>query len=133
MEATLKLFLIPEKLEERHPLYRMLSLKTHTLERRARRVASRLGKSLPAGVDVSVEDGESQVGSGSVPVEVIPTKLLALRSASASPDDLARRMRHQIPAVFTRIHNDALLFDFRTIRPDEDKDIVEAVRRLFTP
>ena len=133
MEATLKLFLIPEKLEERHPLYRMLSLKTHTLERRARRVASRLGKSLPAGVDVSVEDGESQVGSGTVPVEVIPTKLLALRSASASPDDLARRLRHQIPAVFTRIHNDALLFDFRTIRPDEDKDIVEAVRRLFTP
>jgi seryl-tRNA(Sec) selenium transferase len=47
MEATLKLFLMPEKLEERHPLYRMLSLKTDALEKRARRVASRLRKSLP--------------------------------------------------------------------------------------
>ncbi len=133
MEATLKLFLTPEKLEERHPLYRMLSLKTDELEKRARRVAGRLLKSLPAGVEVSVVDGESHVGSGSVPVETIPTKLLALRSASASSDDLARKLRHHVPAVFTRIHSDDVLFDFRTIRPEEDKDIVEAVGRLFTP
>jgi len=133
MEATLRLFLTPEKLEERHPLYRMLALKTDDLEKRARRVAGRLRKSLPAGVKVSVVDGESQVGSGSVPVEVIPSKLLALHSASTSPDKLSRKLRRQIPAVFTRIHNDAVLFDFRTIRPEEDKDIVEAVGRLFTP
>jgi L-seryl-tRNA(Ser) seleniumtransferase len=133
MEATLKLFLMPEKLEERHPLYRMLSLKTDELEKRARRVAGRLRKSLPAGVEVSVVDGESQVGSGTVPVETIPTKLLALRSASASPDELARKLRHQVPAVFTRIHDEAVLFDFRTIRPEEDKDIIKSVIRLFIP
>jgi len=131
MEATLKLFLSPEKLEERHPLYRMLAQKPDALEKRARRVAARLQKSLPAAVRVSVEDGESQVGSGSVPVETIPTKLLALRGAPASPDDLARKLRRQTPAVFTRIHDDAVLFDFRTIRPEEDKDIVDAVSRLF--
>jgi L-seryl-tRNA(Ser) seleniumtransferase len=78
-------------------------------------------------------DGESQVGSGSVPVEAIPTKILALHDASTSPGDLARKLRHQVPAVFTRIHNDAVLFDFRTIRPEEDKGIIEAVGRLFTP
>ena len=133
MEATLKLFLMPEKIEERHPLYRMLSLKTDKLERRARRVANRLKRSLPAGVEVSVEDGKSQVGSGSVPVEEIPTKLLALRSDSSPSDDLAKRLRRQIPAVFTRIHTDAVLFDFRTIRPEEDGEIIEAIRRLFTP
>jgi len=130
MEATLKLFLSPEKLEERHPLYRMLAQKPDALEKRARRVAARLQKSLPAAVRVSVEDGESQVGSGSVPVETIPTKLLALRGP-ASPDDLARKLRRQTPAVFTRIHDDAVLFDFRTIRPEEDKHIVDAVSRLF--
>jgi len=133
MEATLKLFLSPEKLEVRHPLYRMLSLKTDELEKRARRVAGSLRKSLPKEVTVSIVDGESQVGSGSVPVETIPTKLLAVQSASASPDDLAKKLRHQIPAVFTRLHDDAVLFDFRTIRPEEDKDIVVAVGRLFTP
>jgi L-seryl-tRNA(Ser) seleniumtransferase len=133
MEAALKLFLTPEKLEERHPLYRMLAQRPDALEKRARRVAARLQKSLPAGVRVSVEDGESQVGSGSVPVDTIPTKLLALRGGPASPDDLARKLRRQTPAIFTRIHDDAVLFDFRTIRPEEDKDIIEAVSRLFGP
>jgi L-seryl-tRNA(Ser) seleniumtransferase len=133
MEATLKLFLTPEKLEERHPLYRMLALTTEALEKRARRAAGRLRKSLPEGVEVRVMDGKSQVGSGSVPVEEIPTKLLALRSAAAPPDDLAKRLRQQTPAVFTRIHDDAVLFDFRTIRPDEDDLVAEAVLRLFTP
>jgi L-seryl-tRNA(Ser) seleniumtransferase len=133
MEATLKLFLTPEKLEERHPLYRMLAQKPDALEKRARRVAARLQKSLPAGVGVSVEDGEAQVGSGSVPVDTIPTKLLALRGSPASPDDLARKLRRQTPAIFTRIHDAAVLFDFRTIRPEEDKDIIEAVSRLFGP
>ena len=70
------------------------------------------------------------MGSGSVPVETIPTKLLALRGP-ASPDDLARKLRRQMPAVFTRIHDYAVLFDFRTIRPEEDKHIVDAVSRLF--
>ncbi len=133
MEATLKLFLIPEKLEERHPLYRMLAMKTGDLEKRARRVAGRLRKSLPAGIEVAVVDGESQVGSGSVPVETIPTKLLALRNASVSPDDLARKLRHQTPAVFVRIQKDMVLFDFRTIRPEEDQDIIRAISRLFGP
>jgi L-seryl-tRNA(Ser) seleniumtransferase len=133
MEATLKLFLRPEKLEERHPLYRMLSEKPDALEKRARRVADRLRKALPAGIKMTIEDGESQVGSGSVPVDTIPTKLLALRGGSISPDELAEKLRRQTPAVFTRIHDNAILFDFRTIRPEEDKDIVEAVTRLFAP
>jgi len=133
MEATLKLFLTPERLEERHPLYRMLALKTGDLEKRARRVAGRLRKSLPAGIELAVVDGESQVGSGSVPVETIPTKLLALRAPSSSPDDLARTLRHQVPAVFVRIQRDTILFDFRTIRPEEDRDIIQAIGCLFTP
>jgi len=132
LEATLKLFLTPEKIEERLPLYRMLALKTDDLEKRARRVAGRLRKALPAGIEVSVVDGESQVGSGSVPVETIPSKLLALRADSLSPDDLARKLRRQTPAVFARIQKDALLFDFRTIRPEEDREIELAVGRLFT-
>jgi L-seryl-tRNA(Ser) seleniumtransferase len=133
MEATLKLFLRPEKLAESHPLYRMLSLRTDELEKRARRVAGRLRKYLPEGAEVSVVDGESQVGSGAVPVETIPTRLLALRSPAASPDELARKLREQIPPVFTRIHNDAVLLDFRTIRAEEDGDVTAAVQRLFIP
>ena len=76
LEATLKLFLAPDTLTERHPIYAMLALTPDELGRRARKLAASLRKSLPVSVAVSVEDGDSQVGSGSVPVESLPTKVL---------------------------------------------------------
>jgi len=133
MEATLKLFLAPDLIRERHPLYRMLSWTVEELQQRARRVERRLKKSLPADVRVSVEDGGSQVGSGSVPVETIPTKMLAIASASLGPDDIGRALRLHQPPIFSRIHKDAVLFDFRTIQPDEDEIVTEAVEGLFRP
>ena len=127
LEATLRLFLAPDKLEERHPVYRMLARSLDELERRGRAIVEHVAAALPARISLSVEDGEAQIGSGSVPVETIPSKVLALRigasgSSAASLEDLARKLRRQSPAVFTRIHKDALLFDLRTIQPGERCD-----------
>ncbi len=131
MEATLRLFLAPDKLEERHPIYRMLARSADDLERRGRAIVEHLKSVLPAGIALSVEDGEAQIGSGSVPVETIPSKVIALKTASIPLEELARNLRRQSPAVFTRIHKDALLFDLRTIQPGEDADIERAIRALF--
>ena len=120
LEATLRLFLAPEKLAARHPIYRMLALTPDEIGRRAKKLAAALRKSLPAGVVLAVEDGESQVGSGAVPTETMPTKVLAIRSAALSAEDIARRLRFLSPPIFARIHKDAVLFDFRTIQPGED-------------
>jgi L-seryl-tRNA(Ser) seleniumtransferase len=131
MEATLKLFLSPETLRLRHPFYRMLSLDLAEIQRRARRVERSLKKRLPAGADISVIGGASQVGSGSVPVETIPTKCLALKPTSLEPEEMAKRLRLGRPPVFTRIHKDAILFDFRTILPDEDRIVEESILKVF--
>ena len=132
LEATLKLFLAPDKLAERHPIYRMLALTPDELGRRADRLAVSLRKALPASVAVSVEDGASQVGSGAVPVETLPSKVLAVRSLSLAPEEIARRLRFGTPPVFARIHKDAVLFDLRTIQPGEDalleRALLEALR-----
>ncbi|MEW5901411.1 MAG: L-seryl-tRNA(Sec) selenium transferase [Acidobacteriota bacterium] len=131
MEATLKLFLAPEKLRERHPVYKMISQTPEALAKRARRVANSLKKTLPPNVKITVIEGESQIGSGSSPVETIPTKMLSLAASSPGPDELARRLRHQAPAVFTRIAKDSVLFDFRTILPDEDNLIIKALVQIW--
>ena len=150
MEATLRLFLAPDKLEVRHPIYRMLARRMDKLEARGRAIVEQLKPTLPAGVSLSVEDGEAQIGSGSVPVETIPSKVFALKvgalkcgalaiktdahsiETDAIPlEELARRLRRQSPAVFTRIHRDALLFDLRTIQPAEDQEVAAAISKLF--
>lgn len=131
LEATLKLFLAPEKLTERHPIYRMLSLTLEELGRRAKKLAASLRKFLPAAVMVAVEDGESQVGSGAVPVETLPSKVLAVRAPGLSAEELARRLRLLTPPIFARIHKDAVLFDFRTIQPGEDAVVEKALIELL--
>ncbi len=127
LEATLKLFLAPDQLTERHPVYRMLALTPDELGRRAKRMAASLRKTLPGSVAVSVEDGESQVGSGAVPVETLPTRVLAVRSSDLAPEELARRLRHSRPPVFARIHRDGVVFDPRTIQPGEDAAVERAL------
>ena len=131
LESTLKLFLAPDKLVERHPIYRMLALTPEELGRRAKKLAAALRKSLPASVVIGVEDGASQVGSGAVPVETLPSKVLAVRSPALAPEELARRLRFARPPIFARIHKDAVLFDLRTIQPGEEALVERALAELM--
>jgi len=136
LEATLKLFLNPDALTRAHPVYAMLSAAPADLERRGRRLERSLKKALvshstaissPSAVQIFIENGESQVGSGSVPAEFLPTKLLCLRPLRAPAEDLARRLRRAQPPVFARVHKDAVLLDLRTVQPSEDRPLEAAI------
>jgi L-seryl-tRNA(Ser) seleniumtransferase len=109
----------------------MLALTPDEIGRRAKKTGAALRKALPAGVAVSVEDGESQVGSGAVPIETLPTKVLSVRSPALSAEDLARRLRSCAPPIYARIRKDAVLFDFRTIQPGQDVLVERALTELF--
>jgi len=127
MEATLRLFRSPEKLKERHPVHKMFALSITEIESRAKKALRNLKKQIPRGVEFSVVDGGSQVGSGSVPVQTMPTKLLMVKPKALSVESLARSLRHHQPAVFPRVQNDAVLLDFRTIQEQEDKVVLDAL------
>jgi L-seryl-tRNA(Ser) seleniumtransferase len=131
LEGTLRLFLNRGRLREEHPTYRMLSLGVEVLEGRAQAVAEGLQEVVGDGAEVGVVDGGSEVGSGSVPTQTIATKLLSIRPASQSAESLARRLRRNEPPIFARIEKDAVLFDFRTIQPEEDALVREALGRLL--
>ncbi|MDW7760725.1 MAG: L-seryl-tRNA(Sec) selenium transferase [Acidobacteriota bacterium] len=132
LEATLKLFLDPETVARIHPVYRMLALKPADLVRRGRKLVRGVSARIDERVaSAALEDGASEVGSGSVPAETLPTKLLTVRPRKTSAEDLARRLRRNDPPVFARIHRDAVLFDLRTIRPDEDAVVLQAVYRAL--
>ena len=76
-------------------------------------------------------DGQTQVGSGSVPTETVPTKLLSVRAISLSPGNLAKELRYHNPPIFARVHKETVLFDFRTIQPDEDALVEAALRKVL--
>ncbi len=131
LEATLRLFLVPDKLTERHPIYRMLAMTPAGLETRGNALMRSLRASLPGSVSLSLEDSEAQVGSGAVPVETLPSKVLTVRSPAVAPEELARRLRRAAPPVFARVHKDAVLLDLRTIQPGEEPLVERALSGIL--
>jgi L-seryl-tRNA(Ser) seleniumtransferase len=131
LEATLQLFLTPEKLTQIHPVYRMMALSLEELNKRALRLQKILRAELKEEAKISVGDGESQVGSGSVPTEMIPTRLLKVRPTSESVDNLGRKLRHSNPPIFPRVQKDFVLFDLRTIQKHQDKTVATALLSIL--
>ena len=128
LAATLLHYLRGEA-TEKIPIWRMINASPGELEERARTWAEALG------VKAEVIDGESMVGGGSLPGSTLPTKLVALGhngSMSASTiQKLARRLRNrkQMP-VIGRINDDVLLFDPRSVLPEEDEIMINVLQSI---
>jgi len=126
IEATLKLYLEPEKAVERIPTLRMLGLTPAAVAPVAADLAQRLQPILaPHGLNAEVIDGASQVGGGSMPAVDLPTKLVAV--AHKAPQQVERRLREQDPPVMIRIYGGQILIDPRTLWPEEIPLVVSAM------
>jgi L-seryl-tRNA(Ser) seleniumtransferase len=69
---------------------------------------------------VSLEDATSQIGSGALPTEEIPTKAIAVRHALDGADAVAARFRRARPPIIGRIRDDRFLLDLRTVFEPDD-------------
>jgi L-seryl-tRNA(Ser) seleniumtransferase len=104
------------------PVWRMIAMPLTAIERRARRWARAIGA--PA----RILHGRSMIGGGSLPEEGLPTRVVAIPAHGArSVADLAQRLRLRQPPVIGRIEHDQLLLDPRTVAPEDDSTLVEAV------
>ena len=101
------------------PIWRALEERPAVL--RARAVA--LAETLPG---ASVVKTETVAGGGSLPGYSVPTHAVKLQAVR--PEDLAARLRVGSPPVFCRVEDHALLFDLRTVDPDEDQRLARAVQ-----
>jgi len=130
MEATLKLFLDESFALREVPTLRMLRRAQSEIAKHANRLASRIGKAVP-GIVASTVPGFSQMGSGSLPDQDLPTTLVALRCEKPGAELLAMQLRQYRTPVFTRIQNDQVLIDPRTLLNGDDKIIADALIEIL--
>jgi L-seryl-tRNA(Ser) seleniumtransferase len=109
LAATLLHYL---KDEAKHaiPIWRMVALKPEQLRQTAEGWAQELGQG-------EIIAGESTIGGGSLPEEILPTFLLALDIRS--PGQFLKKLLLQRPPIIARVENSRILFDPRTIQPEE--------------
>ncbi|HLD77810.1 MAG TPA: L-seryl-tRNA(Sec) selenium transferase, partial [archaeon] len=75
-------------------------------------------------------DGLSVLGGGSAPGQTLPSRLVAVRHATESAAVLEKRLRGWQPPVIARVEDDTVLLDLRTVLPEQEQVLIEAVRSL---
>jgi len=127
LEATLRLYLDPERAKAEIPTLAMLTADPEALRRRARRLARQLSSACPD-LRIEVVEGISRAGGGSLPMEDLPTWVVAVDSPRLKVNRLEENLRRCEPPVIGRIRDDRLLLDVRTLNDDELPLVVEALR-----
>ncbi len=126
LEQTLRLFLDPEALPEKHPTLRMLTAKPEALKRKAEAIQRRVAKA-QTGLRVQVVESESAMGGGSLPGVTIPSYAIAVSSPHASAGDLSQELRCYEPPVIAHVKDDKVLIDMRTLLDGEDRIVADAL------
>jgi L-seryl-tRNA(Ser) seleniumtransferase len=129
LQATLLAYLENKAIAE-IPVWRMISADGHQLARRAQKWRATL-RQIPAlsNIPLQIVNTVSTVGGGSLPGQTLPTKALAVSLDSV--DILAKKLRQTEPPVIARIEDERLLFDPRTVLPEQDKPLVNVLKKTL--
>ena len=134
LEATLRLYRDPDRLAERLPTLRLFTRPAAELRSLAERMQPLASAAIGAGWSVEVVDCASQIGSGALPLETLPSAGLSIRPAGkgrgSAVETLAARFRAVPVPIIGRIAQGALIFDLRCL---EDEALFAAQLAALKP
>lgn len=129
LELVLQEYLSEEKAIQNIPVLRMITKPFEEVESDARTLARILKKAeLPARIEL--QECESQIGGGSLPLERIPSMGVTIRPDKISVAEMEERMRHLPVPVIARTVNDTILLDARTLDKQMFKLMVSQFKEL---
>jgi L-seryl-tRNA(Ser) seleniumtransferase len=108
--------------EKEIPVWQMISISAEQLKSRVENWVKELGQG-------QVIASQSTIGGGSMPGETLPTFALAINVKNINK--VQARLRQTVPAIIARTENNQILFDPRTIYPDQDRSFLELVKSVL--
>jgi len=131
LEATLRLYRDPERLARRLPTLRLLTRKFFEIEALALRLAPAILAQIGESFAIEVKRCNSEIGSGSLPLETIESAALAIKPSAGKGRALAAltaAFRALPMPVIGRIEDGALVLDLRCL--ENEKGFVENLHNL---
>jgi L-seryl-tRNA(Ser) seleniumtransferase len=122
LEAVLQLHRDPDRLAERLTALRLLTRPREAIAAQAARLLPDVQAALEGSATVGVEDCASQIGSGALPVDLLPSAALVIRPLHRGGTALKRietAFRTLPVPVIGRVHDGALWLDLRCLEDEE--------------
>ena len=133
LEATLQLYRNPDELVSTLPTLRLLTRAEEDIRQQADRLGPNVSSHLGDSYRVETASVSSQIGSGALPVEVLPSAALSITAANGEDEplrSLALRLRQLPKPVIGRLHNGSLLLDLRCLEPIHENAFIEQLSEL---
>ncbi|MFK5956119.1 MAG: L-seryl-tRNA(Sec) selenium transferase [Planctomycetota bacterium] len=130
LEATLSIHALgADAALARIPALQRLSLTEDQIMHRATAFAAEvnaLGDTLTAAATTC----NGRVGSGASPTEDLPSAGVLIRHTSRDATDLAHALRLSEPPIFSRIQDESVLLDLRTVAEEQEPIVLQALSHL---
>ncbi|WP_034949103.1 L-seryl-tRNA(Sec) selenium transferase [Erwinia oleae] len=121
LEATLKLYLHPEKLKEQLPTLRLLTRPPEEIAQQAERLLPQLDARFGEQFSLAIAPCSSQIGSGSLPVDRLPSVAITFTPRDGRGGTLASlstRLRQAAVPVIGRAQAGQLWLDLRCLQDE---------------
>jgi L-seryl-tRNA(Ser) seleniumtransferase len=129
LEATLEAYALGASADE-VPAHRFIALSNLTIKDRAEKMIERLRGRVSDVVELGTIAGESAAGGGAGPTSRLPTVLISIAHKTLTPNEIEATLRRATPPVISRIVDDRVLLDLRSVAESEEPDIEGAVLSL---
>lgn len=116
LEATLRLYLNPEKLSENLPTLHLLTQSIEQLHVKAERLKDRLETQLNSQFHIQIEESDAQIGSGSQPMARIPSLAVTIaEKTNVKLTALSERFKALSQPIIGRMESGKLWLDVRSV------------------
>jgi L-seryl-tRNA(Ser) seleniumtransferase len=132
LESTLLLYFDEKKAMEEIPTLRMLSLDTKRLKKRGKRLLKRLSGMTNKKMAFTLKEDVSQVGGGALPLQELPTLVVAIKPLEVSVNSLEENLRKGEPPIVCRISKEELILDMRTVFDEEIPMLAAGIEKALT-
>jgi L-seryl-tRNA(Ser) seleniumtransferase len=130
LEATLDAYAREAERSE-IPTHQLISFSLDEMTARVDRfIAGLREKKLPAALHLEMIEGESAIGGGAAPMSRLKTALISLTHDQLSSNQLEASLRRHAPPVISRIENNRVLLDLRTVLSGEEDELASALTVL---
>lgn len=130
LEATLKLYYDEEIAVSKIPTLNMLTISFDYIEKKAEELKKRLNNN-NENYSVEIINGVSQVGGGSLPLVELPTMFVTIKPNKISINKCEDLLRNYKIPIITRISDNKLILDVRTIKEEDFETIGEAITYIM--
>jgi L-seryl-tRNA(Ser) seleniumtransferase len=126
LEATLAAY----ARQEMPPTIEMIAMPLEQIRERTEKLLRNVSKAGSKTLTFEQVTTESAVGGGSAPTSSLPTIAIAVQGDGLTPNQIAANLRQWNPPIITRILNDQVVIDLRTVTLSEEVELEKALCAL---